>query len=210
MAHYLEKFDQYPEFQTLLPSYDAVQEALSQTIDQVSDAVDTFEYATFLERRESFYQAYREIFECISQVKEYLGVPDAPTNQCLPASSPPALEGQASSTLTQISESVTQIWRDFRYEPDRLHEFSQKRLLGFEKELRAILAKIATSQDLKDLLWEADQVQVRLRETVLQLNFAADILDLPLTPERSRMFSAAYKTIRDSLSLVRSNLRSKA
>lgn len=199
MVESLEQFDQYPELGKLVLSVNTFQDALIKTISAVNLALDTFEYPTFLEQRRHFYKEYMEIFECISRARECLEASEEATAEKL-------VSGWQESVLAHLSERLTSIWTIFRYKHYGTHGLSPDPLLGFEKEIREILAKMATSQNLRNLFWSADKLQAGLRETVLHLNFAADILELSPGPERSREFSQMHTAIRDCLSQVINNL----
>lgn len=189
----LELFDTHPELGALLPSIQAVQEALQDTIHYVNIASDSFGYPSFIEQREYFYKAYRKILRAISRIQASLDVPGAPVAENrLPAS---AAQWQPDVVLEQLSKRLAGLWKLFRYEYYNLSNLPQRRFLEIEKELRQALAQLATSQDLQERLCSADRLQDSVRETVLQLNFAADLLEIPASPRRSKWLNLVHTTI---------------
>lgn len=206
LRSFLEIFDKCSELKGLLPSVDAVQDALQETIHQVNFAADTFDLPSFLDQREQFYTAYIDIFECLSRVQTSLD-----ETSILPYDGfPPALaseaELRATMKLSQYCERVMKIWAifDHEYSP---RDFKQSHLLSFEKELREMLGSIVTSPPMKSLLWSADAFQGALRTPILQLNFAADILGLPVSYEQRKKFYRVHKDICHSLVLAKNHAR---
>lgn len=206
LRSFLEVFDKYSELQQLLPSVDAVQDALHETIHQVNFAADTFDLPSFLDQRERFYAAYIDIFECLSRVQASLN-----ETSILPYDDfPPALasdaELRATIKLSQYCERIAKIWAifDHEYSP---RDFKQSHLLSFEKELREMLGSIVTSPPMKSLLWSADALQGALRTPILQLNFAADILGLPISSEQRNKFYRVHKDIYDGLAQAKKHAR---
>lgn len=208
LRSFLEQFVKYPELADLLSSADAVQDALQEMISKVNFAADTFDLPSFLEKRAQLYNAYIDIFECISRIKEYLDASSASAFEQFPPSSASIPEWQAAAVLAQLGERLKQIWAVFHYEY-RPRDIEQHHLLAFEAELREILKKIVTSPSLQKRLWSADKLQAALRETILQLCFAADTFDLPTPLECKQHYYPAHQEIRACLLQVKNNLHSR-
>jgi hypothetical protein len=82
----------------------------------------------------------------------------------------------------------------------------QRRFLDLESELRQILAQLATTREIRDALCSADKLQDGLRDSVLQLNFAADLLKLPPHPLRSKRLRKIHRKLDTCLEQVKSAL----
>ncbi|HEU5381041.1 MAG TPA: hypothetical protein VFV38_36925 [Ktedonobacteraceae bacterium] len=194
LRSFLEVFDKYSELKSLLPSIDAVQDALQDTIRQVNFAADTFDPPSSLGQREQFYAAYIDIFEYLSRVQASLDETSILPYDGFPPPLASDAEPEATAKLSQYCERVKKIWAifDHEYSP---RAFGQIDLLFFEKELREMLESIVISPPMKSLLWSADAFQSALRTPILHLNFAADILGLPVSLEQREKFYQVHKDI---------------
>jgi hypothetical protein len=197
LVSFLEEFDNNSELTTTLPSSEAIQAALKKTIDSLGGARDTFAYSSPVIQRKHFYLSYKHIFTCVSQLKELLEATSAPAAEPLPLAS--TLQLQAGSELARLHERITSIWKLFHYEYRNLSDLPLPRLLDLEAELRQILEEIATTREIRDALCSADKLQDGLRNAVLQLNFAADMLKLPPDPDRSRQLRKIHSKLDEYL-----------
>lgn len=196
LRFFIERIERYVELKKFVPSALSMQNALQETVQQISLARDTFFWPSFLEGRKAFYKAYRGIFKGLALTRTML----AGCSVVLQSSSiaPIVCGRQANNTSIHFADRTTEVKRIILYKQSPL-EIKQRNLLSFEKEFRYILKCLVTSPDLRKCLWSADEAQEKLRETVLLLNFAADIRDLPSPEERSKQFLKIHKKVLESL-----------
>jgi len=196
LRSFIERIEKYAELKKFAPSALNVQDALQETVRQISLARDTFSWSSFLEQRKGFYKAYRGIFKGLALARTVLA--ESSVASLSPPISPVVFGERARGISVQFANQIIEVKRIFLYKQSPL-EIKQKNLLSFEKEFRRILGYLVTSPDLKKCLLSADEAQEMLRETILLLNFAADTRDLPCPEEQSKQFLKVHKKVLESL-----------
>jgi hypothetical protein len=193
---FIEEIERYAELRRFVPSVLNAQYALQETVGQISLARSTFAWHSFLERRKGFYEAYRGIFKGLEHTRSQLSASGVASQ---PSGLAPLVYGmRAKESSSRFADRITEVRRIFLYRQSPL-EITQANLLHFEKDFRSILACLVTSPDLKKCLRFADKAQEQLRETILRINFAADVLDLPSLEEQSRQFLKIHKKVLENL-----------
>lgn len=196
LRSFIERVEKHTEFKKFVPSALKIQNALQETVQQISLAKETFSWPSFLEQRKSFYKAYRGIFKGLVLTRTLLVESHVVPQSSLIASV--VRSAQAKNISVQFANRIIEIKQIFLYKQSPL-EIKQRNLISFEKEFRHILECLVTSPDLKNCLYVADEVQEMLRETVLLLNFAIDIRDLLSPEEQSKPFLKIHKKVLERL-----------
>ncbi len=203
LRSFIAKIENHAELQRFFPSIPGIQDTLQKTVRQMSLARATFSWSPISEQRKGFYKAYRDIFKDLSRTRTMLA---GSSVDHLPSTSPPVFGVQAGKSVFSFADRITEVRRIFHYKESPLG-ITQPHLLVFEKEFRGILECLITSPDTKKYLRSTDEAQEMLRETVLLLNFAADMCDLSSPEERSKQSLKAHTKVLESLTQLENSFR---